>query len=107
MIVASRAAVRRSPPAWRLVRPASRRIAAVEPGVFGLRPGPRRPDRRWRGPDGGILGIERAEINEAFAAVPIAVASELGLPEDLINVEGGAIAHGHRSGRPVPYSRRA
>ena len=42
--------------------------------------------------------IERIEINEAFAAIPIAVAHELGLPEDIINIEGGAIAHGHPIG---------
>src|SRR6266481_1818827 len=42
--------------------------------------------------------VERIEINEAFAAVPLAVAQELSLPEDIINVEGGAIAHGHPIG---------
>jgi acetyl-CoA C-acetyltransferase len=42
--------------------------------------------------------VERIEINEAFAAVPLAVAQELGLPADIINVEGGAIAHGHPIG---------
>src|SRR5246500_6069607 len=45
-----------------------------------------------------IGDIERIEINEAFAAVPLAVAKELGLPEDIINVEAGAIAHGHPIG---------
>jgi len=45
-----------------------------------------------------LSDIERIEINEAFAAVPLAVAKELGLPEDIINVEGGAIAHGHPIG---------
>ena len=45
---------------------------------------------------GWTLGeVERVEINEAFAAIVIAVARELGLPEDIVNVEGGAIAHGH------------
>jgi acetyl-CoA C-acetyltransferase len=38
------------------------------------------------------------EINEAFAAVPLGVMKELGLPEDIVNVEGGAIAHGHPIG---------
>ena len=38
------------------------------------------------------------EINEAFAAVAIAVARELGLPEEIVNVEGGAVAHGHPIG---------
>ena len=72
-------------------------IAAVEPGLFGLGPVPavRQALERagWRKTD-----LERIEINEAFAAVPIAVAQELGLPEDIINVEGGAIAHGHPIG---------
>ena len=30
--------------------------------------------------------------------MPLAVAKELGLPEDIVNVEGGAIAHGHPIG---------
>jgi acetyl-CoA C-acetyltransferase len=42
--------------------------------------------------------LERIEINEAFAAVPIAVARKLGLPDDVVNPEGGAIAHGHAIG---------
>jgi acetyl-CoA C-acetyltransferase len=42
--------------------------------------------------------IERIEINEAFAAIAIVVTRELGLPEDIVNVEGGAIAHGHPIG---------
>ena len=38
------------------------------------------------------------EINEAFAAIAIAVAKDLGLSEEIVNVEGGAIAHGHPIG---------
>ena len=30
--------------------------------------------------------------------MPLAVARELGLPEDIINIDGGAIAHGHPIG---------
>ncbi len=37
-------------------------------------------------------------MNEAFAVVPLAVLRELGWPEDIVNVEGGAIAHGHPIG---------
>ena len=37
-------------------------------------------------------------MNEAFAAIAIALIREIGLPEDLVNVEGGAIAHGHPIG---------
>ena len=72
-------------------------IAAVEPGMFGLGPIPAVRKALQRA--GWTLGdVERIEINEAFAAVPLAVAKELGLPEDIINVEGGAIAHGHPIG---------
>ncbi len=72
-------------------------IAAVEPGLFGLGPVP--AVRKALERAGWTLGdIERIEINEAFAAVPLAVAKELGLPEDIINVEGGAVAHGHPIG---------
>ena len=42
--------------------------------------------------------IQRIEINEAFAAIAIAVTKDLGLSPDVVNVEGGAIAHGHPIG---------
>ena len=42
--------------------------------------------------------VDRVAINEAFAAVPLAVLRELGLAEDIVNVEGGAVAHGHPIG---------
>jgi acetyl-CoA C-acetyltransferase len=72
-------------------------VAAVEPGMFGLGPVP--AVQRALQKAGWTLGdIERIEINEAFAAVPLAVARELGLPLDIVNVEGGAIAHGHAIG---------
>jgi acetyl-CoA C-acetyltransferase len=83
------------------VVPAARLVAwgigAVEPGMFGLGPIPavRQALERagWRAAD-----VERVEINEAFAAIAIVVARELGFPEDVVNVEGGAIAHGHPIG---------
>jgi acetyl-CoA C-acetyltransferase len=72
-------------------------IAAVEPGMFGLGPVPAVKQALQRaGRD--IHSIERAEINEAFAAIAIVVARELGLPEEIVNVEGGAVAHGHPIG---------
>nr|WP_280730860.1 acetyl-CoA C-acyltransferase [Sinorhizobium numidicum]WEX74174.1 acetyl-CoA C-acyltransferase [Sinorhizobium numidicum]WEX80159.1 acetyl-CoA C-acyltransferase [Sinorhizobium numidicum] len=72
-------------------------VAAVEPGMFGLGPVP--AVRKALARAGWSLSdIERIEINEAFAAVPIAVTRQLGLPEDIVNVEGGAIAHGHPIG---------
>ena len=72
-------------------------IAAVEPGMFGLGPIPAVKKALERA--GWKLGqVERIEINEAFAAIVIVVARELGLPQDIVNVEGGAIAHGHPIG---------
>jgi acetyl-CoA C-acetyltransferase len=72
-------------------------IGAVEPGMFGLGPVPavkQALDRAgWK-----VSDVERIEINEAFAAIAIAVAKDLGLNADLVNVEGGAIAHGHPIG---------
>jgi acetyl-CoA C-acetyltransferase len=72
-------------------------IAAVEPGMFGLGPVPAVKQALDRA--GWSIGsVERVEINEAFAAIVIAVMRELGLPQDIVNVEGGAIAHGHPIG---------
>lgn len=72
-------------------------VGAVEPGMFGLGPVP--AVRQALARAGWKVGdVERIEINEAFAAIAIAVAKELGLPEDVVNVEGGAIAHGHPIG---------
>jgi acetyl-CoA C-acetyltransferase len=72
-------------------------IAAVEPAMFGLGPVPAvRQALQRAGWD--IRSVERAEINEAFAAIAIVVARELALPEEIVNVEGGAVAHGHPIG---------
>lgn len=96
MIVTDRAFADRAglEPAGRLVAHA---VAAVEPGYFGIAPVPavRLALERagW-----GIGDVERIEINEAFAAIAVACQRELGLAEDIVNVEGGAIAHGHPIG---------
>ncbi len=72
-------------------------IAAVEPGMFGLGPVPAVEQALQRA--GWEIGsIERAEINEAFAAIAIVVARELGLSDEIVNVDGGAVAHGHPIG---------
>ena len=42
--------------------------------------------------------LDLVEFNEAFAAVGIASARELGISEDIVNVNGGAIALGHPVG---------
>jgi acetyl-CoA C-acetyltransferase len=46
----------------------------------------------------GIADLGLVEINEAFAAVPIHSARMLGVDEDLVNVNGGAVALGHPIG---------
>jgi acetyl-CoA C-acetyltransferase len=72
-------------------------VAAVEPGMFGLGPIP--AVRQAIARAGWSLDtVGRVEINEAFAAIAIVVTRELGLPLDIVNVEGGAIAHGHPIG---------
>jgi acetyl-CoA C-acetyltransferase len=45
-----------------------------------------------------VKGLDLFEINEAFAAVGLASADDLGIDEDKINVNGGAIALGHPVG---------
>jgi acetyl-CoA C-acetyltransferase len=80
-----------------MARLAAYGIGAVEPGMFGLGPVPavrQALDRAgW-----SIADIGRIEINEAFAAIAIAVTKDLGLAADIVNVEGGAIALGHPIG---------
>ncbi len=72
-------------------------VGAVEPGFFGIGPVPAVTQALERA-GWSIADIERVEINEAFAAIALAVARELGFAEDVVNVEGGAIAHGHPIG---------
>lgn len=42
--------------------------------------------------------VDLWEINEAFAVVPMAFMHEMGLPRDIVNVNGGACALGHPIG---------
>jgi len=81
-------------PAARLV---SFGVGGVEPGFFGLGPVPavrQALDRAgWK-----VSDVDRVEINEAFAVITLACLRELGFAEDIVNVDGGAIAHGHPIG---------
>ena len=69
----------------------------VEPSLMGL--GPIEAVReaikkaKWE-----LDEVDLFEINEAFAAQSIAVIRELGINEDKVNVNGGAIALGHPIG---------
>jgi acetyl-CoA C-acetyltransferase len=96
MIVAERSFAEKSglEPMARLV---SFGVGAVEPGFFGLGPVP--AVRQALARAGWSIGdVDRVEINEAFAVIALACLRELGFAEDVVNVEGGAIAHGHPIG---------
>ena len=45
-----------------------------------------------------VMDIDLYEINEAFASQAFATVRDLGIPEDRVNVNGGAIALGHPLG---------
>ena len=71
--------------------------SGVEPSLMGLGPIGSIKEAlsraQWK-----IEDIDLFEINEAFAAQTIAVVRELKIPEEKINVNGGAIALGHPIG---------
>ena len=72
-------------------------VSALSPEIMGL--GPIEASRRALQRAGlGISDIDLVEINEAFAVQVIASARELDIPEDRLNVHGGAIALGHPFG---------
>jgi acetyl-CoA C-acetyltransferase len=48
--------------------------------------------------DGKVSDIDLFEVNEAFAAVGLAAMRDLGVSDDIVNVNGGAIALGHPIG---------
>jgi acetyl-CoA C-acetyltransferase len=72
-------------------------VAGVEPGLFGLGPIPAIRTALERA-GWSVEDIDRYEINEAFAAIALAVQYELGIDPARLNVDGGAIAHGHPIG---------
>ena len=69
----------------------------AEPVIMLTAPGP--ATERALGKAGmKISDIDLFEINEAFAVVPLKTIRDLGIPEDKVNVNGGAIALGHPLG---------
>lgn len=72
-------------------------VAGVDPAVMGIGPVP--AVRRLLGRTGfSVDQVDLVELNEAFASQSLAVCRELGLDEDRVNVNGGAIALGHPLG---------
>ena len=80
-----------------LVKIVSWASVGVDPSLMGLGPIEAIRDSvkkaRWN-----LDEIDLFEINEAFAAQSIAVIRELGIDQDKVNVNGGAIALGHPIG---------
>jgi 3-oxoadipyl-CoA thiolase len=72
-------------------------VAGVDPRVMGIGPIPAVRKLLERA---GIRveNIDLVELNEAFASQSLVVARELGLDEEKLNVNGGAIALGHPLG---------
>jgi 3-oxoadipyl-CoA thiolase len=71
--------------------------AGVNPRTMGLGPVPATRKALSRaGLEMGDIGL--IELNEAFAVQALAVMEELGMPREITNVNGGAIALGHPLG---------
>jgi len=72
-------------------------LAGVDPDIMGIGPVP--AIRKLLAQTGlKIADIDLFEINEAFAAQAVYCGRELGVPDDKLNVNGGAIALGHPLG---------
>jgi acetyl-CoA acyltransferase len=71
--------------------------AGVHPDYMGVGPVPAMGKALTRA-GWQASGLDLAEVNEAFAAQAVAVADELKLDPDRLNVNGGAIAIGHPLG---------
>ena len=70
---------------------------AQAPGLFTTAPVP--AARKLLERLGWSVGdVDLWEVNEAFAVVPMAFMHEMGLPADIVNVNGGACALGHPIG---------
>ncbi|HET6528147.1 MAG TPA: acetyl-CoA C-acyltransferase, partial [Balneolaceae bacterium] len=72
-------------------------VAGVPPEIMGIGPVEAVPKvLKQTGID--LNEIDLIELNEAFAAQSVAVIRELGLDEEIVNINGGAIAMGHPLG---------
>ena len=72
-------------------------VAGVPPEVMGIGPVAAVP-KALKLAGVTLADIDLVELNEAFAAQALAVIRKLGLDEDKVNVNGGAIALGHPLG---------
>jgi 3-oxoadipyl-CoA thiolase len=95
-LVASEAALERLG-AEPLARIVAFGVAGVDPAYMGIGPVEAVP-RALAAADLKLDEIDLVELNEAFAAQVLACVGELGLDEERLNVNGGAIALGHPLG---------
>jgi acetyl-CoA acyltransferase len=72
-------------------------VAGVPPRIMGIGPVAAIPEVLKRA-GMKLKDIDLIELNEAFASQSLAVIRELGLDENIVNVNGGAIALGHPLG---------
>ncbi|MFS8640245.1 MAG: thiolase family protein [Symbiobacteriaceae bacterium] len=83
------------------LRPLARIVAGavvgVDPRYMGIGPVPATRKALARA-GWSVADLDLVELNEAFAAQVLACIRELELPEDIVNVNGGAIAMGHPLG---------
>lgn len=80
-----------------LVKVVAYSVSGIDPAVMGL--GPVGAVQQVLDKAGWSLDeVDLIEANEAFAAQALGVAKELGLDENKVNVNGGAIALGHPIG---------
>jgi acetyl-CoA C-acetyltransferase len=80
-----------------LARIRSYASAGVAPRIMGMGPVPA-AKRALEKAGMGVRDIGLFELNEAFASQSVAVGRELAVPDDRLNVNGGAIALGHPIG---------
>jgi acetyl-CoA acetyltransferase len=72
-------------------------VAGVDPAYMGIGPVEAIP-RALAAAGLELADIDLIEINEAFAAQVLACVRELGIDQERLNVNGGAIALGHPLG---------
>ena len=72
-------------------------VLATDPSIMLIGPGPAAKKALAKA-GMTVADIDLFEINEAFASIPLRFMQDLGISEDITNVNGGAIAMGHPLG---------
>ena len=80
-----------------LAKLVSMAVAGVDPAIMGIGPVPATQKALKRG-SLSIANMDLVELNEAFASQSLACIHDLGVRNERVNVNGGAIAIGHPLG---------